>query len=425
MTPRRFPLQALLDERRMQSLFGLLLVARLLFPYFNSPLNHLFSDPQRHWDNGAAFLHPTIMGSNDPFMYQLWIWLLRWLAHGDAPTVLLGCGVLCAAVPYGWYRALRELRPRRCALSGALLIGLVPESLSIFAYFMNETLVLALMGFSFWLTLRSMRKRSTSAYAWACAAWACTAFTRTVAAPMAAACLLLLWATQSARLAKALVATGLVLALAIPAGLHARTNLGFFAPIGNLYFNEIYHDSGRRDIAVDYGPKGQFQFGSPSFYNPTFYPFSDWTTARAGTIAIRIDLTRGREDWIAVNARVLKQRTFPAWQQRAEDLLYLLFGQAWPDNDRTTVSGWLSVWTRWIWLPLIALVAWAVLKGRYRGREWLLPLCALGTVALLAVQSEGVMEARFRKPVESILVGAALLIGRGRRPQPECGGTLP
>ena len=44
-------------------------------------------------------------------------------------------------MPYGWYRALREFQPRSWALGGALLIGLIPESISMYAYFMNETLL--------------------------------------------------------------------------------------------------------------------------------------------------------------------------------------------------------------------------------------------------------------------------------------------
>ena len=145
-------------ERRLQAAFGLLLICRLLYPFFNSPLDHLFSDPLRHWENGANFLRPGIMGSADPLLYQAWIFALRNLSQGSAPTVLLGCGLLCAAMPYGWYRALREVASRRRALVGALLIGIIPESISLYAYFMNETLLLSLLGFCFWLTLRSRRK---------------------------------------------------------------------------------------------------------------------------------------------------------------------------------------------------------------------------------------------------------------------------
>jgi hypothetical protein len=402
--------------RRLQAGFGLLLLCRLLYPFFNAPLDHLFSDPLRHWENGANFLHPTIMGSADPLMYQFWIFALRSLSRESAPAVLLGCGLLCAAMPYGWYRALREVTSRRRALFGAILIGIVPESVSLYAYFMNETLLLTLLGFCFWLTLRSRRKATAAAFIVAVIAWTCAALTRTVAVPMALGCIAWLWSSQPQRLIKLFGAIAVAAALVIPAGLHGRAKLGYFAPLGNLYFNEIYHASGMRDIAVDYGPDGRYRFGSPSFYNPTFWPFSRWTTDRTGVAAIDIDLTQGRAPWIAEKRRVAQQRTFSAWRQRIEDCAYLFFAQSWPNSDPASLFGRLTLWTRWIWAPLALVVSWGTLTRRYRGTEYLVPLCALGTLALLLLQNEGVMEARFREPVDAILVCSALLMRLRRDP---------
>jgi len=394
-------------ERRLQLLFGAVLLARLLYPFFNSPMEHLFSDPQRHWENGERFLHPTVMGSSDPFLYQLWIYLLQQMAHGSTPTILLGCGFLCASMPYGWYRALREFQPRPWALGGAVLIGLIPESISMYGYFMNETLLLSLMGFCLWLTLRAHRKQTVAAFALAGAVWLCAACTRTVALPLAVGCMAWLWAVQPQRLQKALVAVAITLLLLVPAGFHAQAKLGFFSPFGNLYFNEIYSASGKREIVADYGPDGRYNFGCPSFYNPTFYPFSAWMTDRSGVVSIAVDLTRGRPAWKAERARVGEQRSFPRWRQRWEDFLYLMFGQSWPNSDHSSLLGWLTLWSRWIWAPLIAVVVYGTFRRGFRGRDYLLPLCGLGTVALLLLQGEGVMEARYRIPVDAILVCSA------------------
>jgi hypothetical protein len=396
--------------RRLQAAFGLLLLFRLLYPFFNPPLDHLFSDPLRHWENGANFLHPSIMGSADPRLYQLWIFALRWLAQGSNPAVLLGCGLLCAAMPYGWYRTLRELQCKRRALLGAILIAMIPESISLYAYFMNETLLLTLMGFCFWLTLRSRRKGTLGSFILAVIVWLCAALTRTVAVPMALGCVAWLWFTQSQRFNKLIVAIALTCLFAIPAGLHGSAKLGFFAPLGNLYFNEIYSASGMRDIAVDYGPEGSYQFGSPSFYNPTFWPLSRWTTGRSGVASIKVDLAQGRAPWIAEKERVRRQRMFPIWRQRLEDSAYLLFAQSWPNSDPASIFGRLTLWTRWMWAPLILLVSWGLLTRRYRGAANLMPVCALGTIMLLLLQHEGVMEARFREPVDAILACSALLI---------------
>jgi hypothetical protein len=392
----------------VKRLFELILVARLLFPFFDSPLNHLYSDPQRHWENGAVFLLPSITGSSDPYMYQLWMFVLRWATDSDAPAVLLGCGLLCAAMPLGWYRALRELLPKPWALGGAIVIALIPESVSIYAYFMNETLLMTLMGFCIWLTLRSHRKGTASAFALVCIAWTCAALTRTIALPMAVACVAGLWLTQSPRLNRLLIAVVVAGALLVPAGLHGQRTLGYFAPFGNLYLNSIYHDSGAHDINVDYGPYGRYQFGAPSFYNPTYAPFSTWETDRRGTIQIVINTAHGRADWKREQARANSQRQFPIWRQRWEDFQYLLFAPNWPNSNTTTFTGNATLWGRWMWAPLLLFLVWAVIRRWFTGPSWLLPACGLGTIGLLALQTQGVTESRFREPIDGLLVAAVV-----------------
>jgi hypothetical protein len=403
--------------------FAVELLARLLYPFFNSPLLHLFSDPQRHWDNAGRFLDPSLMGSVDPLVYQVWLFALRGLAQGSQLTVLLGCGLLCAAMPYGWYRCLRETGPRRRALLGALVIGAVPETLGIYGYFMNETLLLTLLPFAFWASLRAYRKRTLGAFVCAVLLWLCTAFTRTLALPMALACTGFLWLTAGRRLARALIAGGLSLLFLLPAAWHSQLRLHFFAPFGNLYFTEIYSASGKREIDANFGRAGVYHFGCPSFYNPSLYPFSPWTTDRTGVVAIAVDLGQGRAPWLAERARVESERSFPRWRQRLEDTVYLLLGQSWPNSDRSTVVGWFTVWTRWLWPPLIVVVMVALARRRYRGMAHLLPVCALGSIGLLLLQSEGVMEARFREPLDPLLVASAALISPP--PRKRQGSTLP
>ena len=401
--------------------FGTVLLWRLLFPFFDSPLLHLFSDPARHWANGGRFFVPDLIGAGDPFLYQLWIYLLRTVTQDDGPTVLLGCGLLCAAMPYGWYRALHELLPRRAALIGGVIIGLIPAFVGIYAYFMTETLLLTLTGFAFWATFRSARKRTLAAYVLASALWVCAIFTRSIALPMALLCLGMLWLTQSQRLAKALCTLVAFAVLAVPAGLHLRSTLGFFSPLGNLYLSQIYSASGNHDITINAGPLGGWGFGTPSFYNPTFYPFSRWTTDRVGTASIWIDVSRGRATWLAEKKRIEGLRSFPWRRQYEENLIYLLFGQSWPDNDPNSLSGLASVWTRWLWPPLMLLVAWGALRRRYRDWEWLLPVCALGMLLSLAVQRDGIIEGRYRKPIDPVLVAAAIVLYSRKRGGPGAG----
>ena len=389
-------------------LFGAVLALRLLYPLLDSPLTHLYSDPLRHWDNGLNFLHPSVMGSGDPYMYQLWLFLLQRLSGHSGAVLLAACSLLCAAMPYGWYRALRELIPRERALASACVMGLWPSFLGPYAYFMTETLLLTLSGFAFWLTLRALRKRTLGAFAAACVLWTLTGFTRIVMLPMAALCLLCAWLGQPRMLRALLIGLLPMIAVAIPAGLHTRSALGYFSPFGNVYLNEIYHAGNNKSIQIDFGAQGVYIFGSPSYYNPTFYPFSDWTSSRTGTLSIAIDTRHGREDWRRVLEDV-RARSGARGRNFAENMSYLFFGQAWPDNDRGTLVGALEVWMRWLVLPMVVWTAAACVRGVYRGREWLLPACALLGLVLLAVQREGIMEGRYRKPVEPVFLAAIAL----------------
>ena len=396
--------------RALSQVFGAVLLCRLLYPFFDSPLQHLFSDPARHWANGAQFLHPSFMGAGDPLLYQLWIFLLRSLTGDSPPWIQLGSGVLCAAMPYGWYRALRELLPRRQALGGALVVALTPAFLGLYAYFMTETLLLTLTGFAFWMTLRAWRKGTLGSWTLCALAWTLAVFTRQVMLPVAAACLGAVWLAHGQRLARTLIAAAAFALLAVPAGLHSRSQLGYFAPLGNSYITQLYNLSGLHDIALDTGSGGQWFFGSPSYYNPTFYPFSDWTTSRQGTVEVSIDPAHGRADWIAERTRVEAQSPMSTGRRLYENLLYLLFGQSWPDNDRGTIVGVAAIWNRWLVLPLLLYVAWGALRRKFTGPGWLLPVCALGMFVLLELQNTAIIEGRYRKPIEPILLAAAVLL---------------
>jgi glycosyltransferase involved in cell wall biosynthesis len=389
--------------------FFAVLLLRVVYPFVLSPMEHLYSDPQRHWENGKNFFTPNLMGANDPFLYQVWIAVLRYLTGDKKLWVDLACGMLCALMPYGWYKTLRELLPKTWALTGAIVIGLWPEGFAIYSYFMNETLLLTLTGWAFWSTLRAGRKGDSVSFALTCILWMCAMFTRTIAAPLALLSLGVLWLVQPKKLRHFLIGLATVSALAIPAAWHSHLVLGFMAPLGNLYMNEIYAASGNSSISVNVGPAGTYFFTSPSFANPTFYPFSNWISDRSGVFHIQVDLTRGRRDWQQEIVRAEASRTISHWQQRWEEIIYLLFAQSWPDNDKNTISGMLAVWSRWLWVPIVGVSFWGVWRRRFHAWEWLLPACGLGTFLLLALQSEDAMEGRFRKPVGPILIAALVV----------------
>jgi len=219
-----------------------------------------------------------------------------------------------------------------------------------------------------------------------------------------------LWLPQSQKGLKAAVGVALLLAFAVPSGLHARLGLQYFAPFGNLYINQIYAKSGMHDFTVDFGGQEYWTFGSPAFYNPTFYPFSYWTTDRVGTFNMIIDPAQGSASWAAEDERAAREDQFPAWKAFRDNALYLLLGQVWPNNDMSTVSGWLSVWSRWLWPIVFAAVAFGAVKRWFHGYDWLLPTCALGMLLFFVVQQGAVMEGRYRTPIDPVFVASALVM---------------
>jgi hypothetical protein len=114
-------------------------------------LHHIFSDPGRHWINGRRFFWPHIMGSIDPFMYQLWL-RAPWFDRGTGYVVLAG-------QIFRWRSALM-VQATRVAAAGARRSGFMPSLFMIYSYFTNETLLLTLLACGIWLRCARCERRT-------------------------------------------------------------------------------------------------------------------------------------------------------------------------------------------------------------------------------------------------------------------------
>jgi hypothetical protein len=387
--------------------------------FHNSPLDHLFSDPHRHWHNGRYFFWPSVMGSIDPIGYQVWLKALQWADPGSGIVVLAATGALSAALPAFYLLALREVLPIAWALAGALAIGFMPSLLTIYSFFMTETLLLTVAACGFWLTLRAMRTPSFPMLAGIALAWAVAAYTRLAAVPLAALCFVALACTLRWRKTLALAAAYFACfgAIALPACWHSTRNLNFCAPFGSTYFAEIVRASSFETMRMQVVNRGEWEFISPSLLAPPLEPLSDWRSLRSGIGTFTVDLAHGRRDWEEA-LRTFRERgpRLPWTDDRIENAVMLFFDRSWPDaDDLDSVWGRLNGWTRWLWLPLTLAVALLAVRARPSLRVGLIPYAALALVALLLVQGAAVMEGRYRKPVEPLLIaGAFILVHRVR-----------
>jgi hypothetical protein len=416
---RRVPL-----ERRLArgALLLLLLAAcayRVALIVQYNPVDHIWSDPQRHWEQGIDTLRDDPMSLIDPILFQLYMGALGKLTLKLPILVAYWTSLLSLAGPWLWYRFLRELvRDRDLALAGWVILAALPSSAAIYSYFMQETLMLPLLGAALWATWRARRKADVPSFVWATAAWTLAGLTRGICFPLAAVALAWVWLAQPRKLPRAAASVLLVAAIFVPLSIRSVTRSGLLAPHGIGAMVQLYHRSGAQEIVIEFRRQGAYWgyvFASPAVLRPPFEPFSAWLPQRKGTVRFSIDMDHGERDWAAARA------SLPPWTLRraawltGENLVLLFFSQSWPDTNLERPIGRVNHWLRWIWAPL-GLAALALTLARLRReRERLLAALIFVWFLVQGVFPLSVNEGRYRKPFEGLLVCQCVLLAAGWR----------
>jgi hypothetical protein len=388
--------------------------------YTYNPMDHIGTDPERHWEQGKDPLRNDLMSNTDPIMFQLYIATIAKTALGIPSLVAFYTSLLSLIGPWLWYRFFREVQSdKTLALAGWAFLALLPSWISIYTYFMQETLLLPLLGAALWATWRARRKATVESFAWMIVLWILAGLTRGIVIPIAAVCCTALWMTQQHKLKKALVSLG-ILALGLgPLTYRAYQTVHHFAPHGMGHLVAIYAMSGKQEIIMtqleDGVPVSTFGFGSPTIGEKPFKPFSDWESRRKGQIHVRIDLGKGMEDW----NRGFEQ-TGMTWRDAMwitkENIIYLFFGPSWPDNNDERLLDLINIHARWIWpLALLAALGGIFMQRRRLTRQWLLPSMILAWFVVQGVLPISVNEGRYRKPFEGLIVAQLILLAAASR----------
>jgi hypothetical protein len=380
---------------------------RIFVCFQHHPLDYLFSDPLRHWSNGQTFLHPDLMGIFDPIGYQIYLFFIQKLTGGNRLLIACSCGLLSAVMPWLFYRAAREFGVcRKYALFAWAAIVWMPSLVTIYHYFMMETLLLPLMGLGLWMSGRYLRKRTLASFLVAITVWMLASLTKTIAIPLACVCVAYCWWKSGWKLSYLSAGALIAIALILPNAIRTYRELGYSAPLGNAWITKILHRSGAKIIKVDWDGKSHWEFSSPVCYVQPLAPLSSWMIHRANdnsTVSIHINSLFGERDWI--NAyRDTKLNGKNWWLQLGENILLFCFSPSWPDGNRDEWDGWLSHHSRWIWCPLAGLIlVWNCRDFRER-RFAMLPLAVTALTCFLLFQNLVTMEGRYRKPVEPFLI---------------------
>lgn len=396
-------------------------IFRLVSGFQHPPTDYLFSDPLRHWLNGERLWSPDLMGASDPILYQVWIALVRTLSW-DQPLIIAGiCVALSLLMPWLFYRAARELGLRKTSsLAVWALVASAPSLVTIYHYFMMETLLLPLVGLALWMTARSIRKQTPASLLWAVTLWTLACLTKPTVVPLAIVCVGWSWLAGPRRIADAALASLILALLLVPNTLRTTSHLGFASPLGNPWLTKIQHRSGARTIRIEFG-EGNWVFSSPSCYIYPLEPLSSWTLRRAredSVVNVSVEPSGGVSDWRDRFQSI--DTTFSEWiAQLGENVVLFLFAPSWPDSNVREWDGWLSHVTRWMWAPLIFVVLECNVREFVRREFRLLPVAVTAFTLFLAFQNVATTEGRYRKPLEPLLLLNAVWVfapARERRP---------
>lgn len=424
----------------LECLFGIVLGLRFVFPFFYNPIHELWSDMTRHWDAGKTLFHPWYINSVDPKTHQLWIYLVRLLSQDNEKLVAFFTGLLCLGFAYFWYRALREICSKNTALGLSIAIGLHPSLLVIYRYFLNETAALTFCALAMWMTFRAARKRDAASFNIAVAGWLVAGFSKQIILPIMAIALLYLFWMQKDKRRAAGAALVMFTICAIPAALHTNYGAHILSPFGYTG-RELINRASRHvvyevHLTDNNGGKWAYYWAAASFYIEPLHPFAKYKSYRdPGTyVALPVNIDEGRAGW---------QRAIDAaqqgymWEDRLEDFkdnfVFLFFAPSWPDSDLNLVNPdhfleWLmhtAFHARWVWPALFTVVLVLAPFSRLPRDKMLVVSIAYGLSLLLLFQQLGVMEGRYRKPLEPFLIVSAYFVLQSFRRDKEAQALTP
>ena len=284
-------------------LYALIIVAsalRIREAFVRNPMDQLFSDPGRHWEHARQTLTPALWAIIDPPVFQMWVSLVQKWSLGMPVLIAAYSGFMSVLMPWFWYQFLRAyLRTPTLALTGWAVYAWLPSWITIYSYFMTETLFLPLMGACLWQTIRADRRRSFSSFCGMVALWTVTSMTRGIAAPLGALACLWVW-LRDAQVRTAAASLLIIALMAVPIAVRNHHSINLWSPLGSGWPSQIYTESGKRDINLDLvgdGVSWSYGFGSPSMFAKQLAPLMKWDSKRTGTAKVFIDLRKGPEDW--------------------------------------------------------------------------------------------------------------------------------
>jgi hypothetical protein len=446
-TIRRFSVLNWTGDDWLWALIVVGLFLRFCYPFLDNPFAHLVSDSDRHFRSATEALDFGIFSISDSLGYQIWLGAAARIFGKSHPVVATYAGIMSVTTAYAWYLWFKLCLPtKRIAMVAFALITWMPDWIKLYTYFLDETLLLPLVGFMLyfgWKAKETLALKDCLLFA----GFAGLSFiTKATCAPLIGITYILLcrnlwrapislphapvsppqapislltpfslWQarfTQSIlirRLAPSIALT-LVICLLPPISFYSRTgSWSMFLP-AQAKSNALYFQSGKKMMKVRnrYFDRlsGQWRvedywFGCPSYYTKQLTPFSDWISQRDGEFKCEIDYGAPPE------SRFVADKNHLSFRQKIdltlENCVYVLVGLVWPVEFPNSIVNF----ERWLWPIFTLAILFSAIKRR--GLNELDILCFAMLLVLMFQQECGV-EGRYRMVWEGVVIPTFVLV---------------
>jgi Dolichyl-phosphate-mannose-protein mannosyltransferase len=404
------------------------MILRFVFVTWYSPELSALVDPSRYLAaaNDLSFSHQSLFSVFDPPIYQYWLAFFIHMFKRYPVTLELYSIAMVAITPLFWYLWMRlALNDEKLALIGLTIFIFLPSYLSIFCFFMPETLLLPLLGLSLWLTSKASVQRTKLMFFLVAMAWGLTITTKMNAAATCAVSLGWLWRRLSDTVTLKSLFKIAILQLIVVAAIFSLTPIKVYDQMhsiviepGTVVLNRLLFESGNARLEAHgkrffpNGTTGEFSIwcDCPVLVGEQariFRPFSNWTSFRKGTADVIVDFDRL---W-----PIYPSKQVP-WRDRLrytyENILFFFFSSTYPEDQLQNSIFAIDTNCRWLWLPITLLVLVLAIKRR----RWSFPVVlAVFTGLSLMLQQTSLIEGRYRKPWEGLVIVALLDVVRSKR----------
>lgn len=391
----------------------------LLSPLYQS--SSISLDPERHVVDALALSNLSPIGNLDLPIYQSWLHFVI-----SDSRLLIGSQIMLSILtPFVWWLWMRLCLPsKRWALVGFAILTILPSWIAIFSFFMPETILLPLTGIGLWLSWLSDRRQKLALYLLSAIIWGVAVAIKTSVLGCFVAIViwqfLRLQKSQQQNLARAILVSQCAVCLLIYSFIPWRTYQNFhvmvFTPAIQPY-TELYYLSGSQTLRTNLTFKNNdectqqttFFIRSPCVDKQAriFAPLSNWRSSRTGEYGVDVDLRDGAH-FPQIECPLTKRI-----ELTIENWIFLYFADSSPDDVLSNGVCLSEHNMRWLWLPLTFLV---ILLACF-SRKFTMPVTfVVTTTAIFLLQQSWVLEGRYRKPLEGLLIVAAIdLLGRKAR----------